>query len=81
MKEMKNDLYIFFNRYLCNWNIGIFRNERNWRIMIKIIMIVSMLLLLNNCAGYGFYKNYKGNKLYEKQQKQLIETKKTWLNI
>jgi hypothetical protein len=49
--------------------------------MIKIIMIVSMLLLLNNCAGYGFYKNYKGNKLYEKQQKQLIETKKTWLNI
>jgi len=44
-------------------------------------MIVSMLLLLNNCAGYGFYKNYKGNKLYKEQQKQLIETKKTWLNI
>jgi len=49
--------------------------------MIKIIMIVSMLLFLNNCAGYVFYKNYKGNKLYKKQQKQLIETKKTWLNI
>jgi hypothetical protein len=49
--------------------------------MIKIIMIVSMLFLLNNCAGYEFYKNYKGNKLYKEQQKQLIETKKTWLNI
>ena len=49
--------------------------------MIKIIMIVSMLLLLNNCAGYEFYKNYKGNKLYKEQQKQLIETRKSWLNI
>ena len=49
--------------------------------IIKIIMIVSMLLLLNNCAGYGFYKNYKGNKLYKEQQKQLIETRKSWLNI
>ena len=49
--------------------------------IIKIIMIVSMLLLLNNCAGYGFYKNYKGNKLLKEQQKKLIETKKTWLNI
>ena len=49
--------------------------------MIKIIMIVSMLLLLNNCAGYGFYKNYKGNKLYKEQQKQLIEKQQSWLNI
>jgi hypothetical protein len=49
--------------------------------IIKIIMIVSMLLLLNNCAGYGFYNNYKGNKLYKEQQKQLIETRKSWLNI
>jgi len=49
--------------------------------MIKIIMIVSMLLLLNNCSGYGFYKNYKENKLLKEQQKQLIETRKSWLNI
>jgi len=49
--------------------------------MTRIIMIVSMLLLLNNCAGYGFYKNYKGNKLYKEQQKQLIEKQKTWLNV
>ena len=34
-------------------------------------MIVLMCLLLNNCTSY---KNYK-------QQQQLIETKKTWLNI
>ena len=44
-------------------------------------MIVSMLLLLNNCAGYKFYKNYKNNQLQKEQQKQLIETKKTWLNV
>ena len=44
-------------------------------------MIVSMLLLLNNCAGYEFYKNYKGNKLYKEQQKQLIEKQKSWLII
>ena len=44
-------------------------------------MIVSMLLLLNNCSGYGFYKNYKGNKLLKEQQKQLIEKQKSWLII
>ena len=49
--------------------------------MFKIIMIVFILLFLNNCSGYGFYKNYKGNKLYKEQKKQLIETRKSWLNI
>ena len=46
--------------------------------MIKIIMIVSMLFLLNNCASYKLYKNIQ---LQKEQQKKLIETKKTWLNI
>jgi putative effector of murein hydrolase len=39
--------------------------------MIKIIMIVFICLLLNNCTSY---KNYK-------QQQQIIEKQKTWLNI
>ena len=42
--------------------------------MIKIIMIVFIFLLLNNCASYKYYKN-------NKQQKQIIEKQKTWLNI
>jgi len=46
--------------------------------MIKIIMIVLMCLLLNNCASYKLYKNIQ---LQKEQQKKLIETKKTWLNI
>ena len=46
--------------------------------MTKIIKIVFMLLLLNNCASYKHYKNIQ---LQKEQQKKLIETKKTWLNI
>ena len=42
--------------------------------MIKIIMIVFICLLLNNCASY---KNYKNNE----QQKQIMEKQKSWLNI
>jgi di/tricarboxylate transporter len=49
--------------------------------MIKIIMIVSMLLLLNSCASYNFYKNYKNNQLHKEQQKQIMEKHKSWLNI
>tara|TARA_R100000687_G_C6422881_1_gene151869 strand:- start:413 stop:553 length:141 start_codon:yes stop_codon:yes gene_type:complete len=46
--------------------------------MTRIIMIVFICLLLNNCASYKYYKN---NQLQKEQQKQLIETKKSWLNI
>ena len=41
-------------------------------------MIVFIFLLLNNCASYKLYKNIQ---LQKEQQKKLIETKKTWLNI
>ena len=37
-------------------------------------MIVFIFLLLNNCASYKYYKN-------NKQQKQIMEKQKTWLNI
>ena len=42
--------------------------------MIRIIMIVFICLLLNNCASY---KNYKNNE----QQKQIMEKQNSWLNI
>ncbi len=49
--------------------------------MIRIIAMLFMLIFLNNCSTYEFYKQYKGNKLHKEQQKQLIENRKTWLNI